>query len=141
MHQPDSKIGQSLKIWHECVVGRDIERLGQIIADDAVFRSPFLWKSKKGVEILKIVLKSANMVFEEFQYHRTLANEDSVVLEFSAHIGEIQLKGIDLIRFNEHGQIVELEVMVRPFKGLQALGEAMTRQMTANGDIEAFLQA
>ena len=130
-----------MKIWHECVISRKLERLDEIIAEDAVFRSPFLWKPKQGAAILKIILKSATMVFEDFEYHRTLSNEDSIVLEFSAHVGEIQLKGIDLLRFDQHGRIVELEVMVRPFKGLQALGEAMTRQMTANGDIEKFLQA
>ena len=35
-----------------------------------------------------------------------------------------QLKGIDLIRFNERGEMVEFEVMIRPIKAL-ALGEAM----------------
>ena len=34
-----------------------------------------------------------------------------------------QLKGIDLIRFNELGEMVEFEVMIRPIKALAALGE------------------
>ena len=38
-------------------------------------------------------------------------------------------KGIDLIRFDEHGRIDEFEVMVRPFSGLQALGAAMSRKL------------
>jgi len=47
------------------------------------------------------------------------------VLEFSARVGDKQLKGIDLVRFNEQGQITEFEVMVRPLSGLQALGTEM----------------
>jgi len=35
------------------------------------------------------------------------------------------LKGVDLVRFNADGKIVEFEVMVRPIKALQALGTRM----------------
>jgi hypothetical protein len=35
------------------------------------------------------------------------------------------LKGIDLIHFNAAGEMAEFEVMVRPIKALQALGEEM----------------
>ena len=52
-----------------------------------------------------------------------------MVLEFSARVGDKQLKGIDLIRFNEQGQIIEFEVMIRPLSGLQALGEEMGRRL------------
>src|SRR3546814_6016205 len=41
------------------------------------------------------------------------------------------LKGIDMIRFDENGKIVEFEVMVRPLSGLQALGEEMGRRLGA----------
>jgi hypothetical protein len=44
-------------------------------------------------------------------------------------VGDKQLKGIDLIRFNEQGQIIEFEVMIRPLSGLQALGEEMGRRL------------
>ncbi|MNC50555.1 hypothetical protein D3C75_998010 [compost metagenome] len=54
-----------------------------------------------------------------------------MILEFSARVGEKELKGIDMIRFNEQGKIVEFEVMVRPLSGLQALGEEMGRRLGA----------
>jgi len=70
-------------------------------------------------------------VFEDFVYHRQLASADglSVVLEFSARVGERELKGIDMIRFDEQGLIREFEVMIRPMSGLQALGEEMGRRL------------
>jgi hypothetical protein len=46
-----------------------------------------------------------------------------VALKFSANIGKWQLKGIDLIKFNDAGEMIDFEVMVRPIKALQALGE------------------
>ena len=45
--------------------------------------------------------------------------------KFSANIGKWQLKGVDLITFNPSGEMIEFEVMIRPIKALQALGEAM----------------
>ena len=40
----------------------------------------------------------------------------NVVLEFSANVGDKSLKGIDMIRFNEQGKIVDFEVMIRPMR-------------------------
>ena len=36
-----------------------------------------------------------------------------------------------MIRFDEEGKIVDFEVMVRPFNGLQALGEEMGARLAA----------
>ena len=36
-----------------------------------------------------------------------------------------------MIRFNEHGQIVEFEVMLRPKSGLDALAAQMGQRMAA----------
>jgi hypothetical protein len=36
-----------------------------------------------------------------------------------------QLKDVDLITFNEAGEMIEFEVMVRPIKALAAPGEEM----------------
>ena len=66
-------------------------------------------------------------IFKDFSYYRQFASADglSVVLEFSATVNDKQLKGIDMIRFDEQGLIVEFEVMVRPLNGLQELGAQM----------------
>ena len=54
-----------------------------------------------------------------------------LVLEFSARVGDRSLKGIDMIAFDEQGRIVDFEVMVRPFNGLQALGAEMGARLAA----------
>ena len=70
-------------------------------------------------------------VFEDFTYHRTYTSEDgmSAILEFSAKVNGKELKGIDQIRFDEEGKIVDFEVMVRPMSGLQALGDEMAQRL------------
>lgn len=73
-----------------------------------------------------LVLTTVVQIFENFRYHRQFtAGPADAGLEFSANIGKWQLKGIDLITFNEAGEMVEFEVMVRPIKALQALGDEM----------------
>lgn len=121
----------TLKRWHTMLATADLKALPELLAPDAVFRSPMAHTPYPGAPVVSMILNTVFTVFEDFQYHRELASADghSVVLEFSARVGDKQLKGIDLIRFNEEGQIIEFEVMVRPLSGLQALGEEMGRRL------------
>ena len=121
----------SLVAWHQLVASREPQKLPPLLHPDAMFRSPMAFKPYQGAMIVAVVLRTALATFEDFRYHRELASADglNVVLEFSARVGDKQLKGIDLIRFDEAGKIVEFEVMIRPFSGLQALGEEMAKRL------------
>ncbi|MNY60550.1 hypothetical protein D3C86_1971200 [compost metagenome] len=83
--------------------------------------------------MVSAILNTVIQVFADFTYHRQLASADglNVVLEFSARVNGRELKGIDMIRFDEQGKIVDFEVMVRPMSGLQALGEEMGQRLGA----------
>ncbi|MGV3679610.1 MAG: nuclear transport factor 2 family protein [Acidovorax sp.] len=118
---------RSLETWHHMVASRDLSNLLSIVHPDAVFRSPMANTAYSSAPALMLALSTVIQVFEDFTYHRQLATDDglNIVLEFSARVGDKQLKGIDLVRFNEQGQITEFEVMVRPLSGLQALGAEM----------------
>lgn len=117
----------SLDRWHAMVVARDFSELASISHPDAIFRSPMAITPYQSAAALTLAVTTVLQVFEDFAYHRQLASDDGldVVLEFSARVGDKRLKGIDLIRFDEAGRIVEFEVMVRPLSGLQALGAEM----------------
>lgn len=120
-------VARSLDTWHHMVASRDLSNLLSIVHPDAVFRSPMANTAYTSAPALMLALSTVIQVFEDFTYHRQLATYDglNIVLEFSARVGDKQLKGIDLVRFNEQGQITEFEVMVRPLSGLQALGAEM----------------
>lgn len=120
-------VARSLDTWHHMVASRDLSNLLSIVHPDAVFRSPMANTAYTSAPALMLALSTVIRVFEDFTYHRQLATDDglNIVLEFSARVGDKQLKGIDLVRFNEQGQITEFEVMVRPLSGLQALGTEM----------------
>ncbi|MNP16183.1 SnoaL-like domain protein [compost metagenome] len=124
---------ETLSLWHAMIRTGDLKGLPRLLDPQAVFRSPMAHTPYPGAPVVSMILNTVFEVFEDFTYHRDLASADglNVILEFSARVGEKQLKGIDMIRFNEQGKIVDFEVMVRPLSGLQALGEEMGRRLGA----------
>jgi hypothetical protein len=120
-------VAQSLDKWHTLVEHKDLDALEAIVHPQATFRSPMAFKPYGPAPALLLALRTVITIFEDFTYHRQFGSEDglNVVLEFSAVVDGKQLKGIDMIRFDEQGRIVEFEVMIRPLNALQALGAAM----------------
>jgi hypothetical protein len=127
------KAAESLNLWHAMIRTGDLQDLPALLDPQAVFRSPMAHTPYPGAPVVSMILNTVCKVFEDFTYHRELASADglNVILEFSARVGDKQLKGIDMIRFNEQGKIIDFEVMVRPLSGLQALGEEMGRRLGA----------
>ncbi|WP_375739030.1 nuclear transport factor 2 family protein [Pseudomonas boanensis] len=123
----------SLQRWHDMLNQRDLAALPELLAANVVFRSPMAHTPYPGPAVVSTILNTVIEVFVDFTYHRQLVTADglSVVLEFSARVDGRELKGIDMIRFDEHGKIVEFEVMVRPMSGLQALGQEMGQRLGA----------
>lgn len=124
-------VAASLQRWHQFIASQDLSQLPELLHPQAVFRSPMAHTPYPGAQAVNLILNTVIKVFEDFAYHRELASADglSVVLEFSARVGERELKGIDMIRFDEQGKIVDFEVMIRPVSGLAALGEEMGRRL------------
>jgi hypothetical protein len=117
---------RTLDIWHRFVASGDHGLLASLLSEHIVFRSPFVQSPIPGREATLLVLTTVVQIFENFRYHRTfIAGSHDAALEFSANIGKWQLKGIDLIKFNASGEMIEFEVMIRPIKALQALGDEM----------------
>ena len=123
----------TLKRWREMVASKDLETLKEIIHPDAVFRSPVAHSPYQGRDALVLALSTVIDVFQNFTYHREFFTEDgnNATLEFSAHVGGKQLKGVDLVKFDDDGLITEFEVMIRPASGLMALGEEMGKRVGA----------
>ena len=128
---PLPAVAESLAAWHHMIESGDLGALPKLLHPEAIFRSPMAFKPYPGAQAVEFILKTVFGVFKNFAYHRQLFSDDglNVVLEFSAEVGAKQLKGIDLIRFDTAGKIVEFEVMVRPMSGLQALGEEMGKRV------------
>lgn len=123
----------SLREWHRIVASGDLAALPALLHPDVVFRSPAAFKPYEGAPTVALILRTVFDVFSGFAYERQFATADgeSVALEFRAQVGDKRLKGIDLIRFDADGRIVDFEVMIRPASGLQVLADAMGRRLAA----------
>ncbi len=124
-------VSQALAHWHKMVAQGDLSTLPSILHSDAVFFSPVAHTPYPGAPVVALILNTVAQVFTDFTYLRELATDDglNVVLEFSAQVKGKQLKGIDMIRFDAEGKIVEFEVMIRPLNALQALAEEMAQRL------------
>ncbi|EKE24195.1 MAG: NADH:flavin oxidoreductase/NADH oxidase [uncultured bacterium] len=122
---------KSIARWHEMLETRDMSILNELLAEEVVFRSPVAFQPYPGKQVVFFILTNVIQVFEKFTYHREFISEDgnNVVLEFSANVGDKKLKGVDMIQFNEEGQMIDFEVMIRPKSGLEALAVQMGQRM------------
>jgi hypothetical protein len=117
----------TMRAWHELVKTRDPEGLDAVLADSAVFHSPIVHTPQVGKPITKLYLLAAFQVFfnETFRYVRELRGPHDAVLEFEVEIDSIRVNGVDMIKWNDDGQIVEFKVMIRPLKAIQLIHERM----------------
>lgn len=119
----------TLSKWHEFVETENAEILGEIFDEDIKFHSPFIWKPKEGKPMATKIITTVVTVFENFKYVREIVGETDCVLEFEANLGELTLRGVDLIKVNAEGKIIDFEVMVRPANALQVLGTEMGKRL------------
>ena len=121
--------------WHEVMKNSELELLDKIIADDATFSSPVVFKPMLGKEITMMYLSAAGQSFnmEKFQYTKEVHDGMNSVLEFETYIDEISVNGVDIIEWNEDGKIANFKVMIRPFKAVQKVQQKMVEALESLG--------
>ena len=120
-----------LAAWHRYMVGNDPALLDELIADDAVFHSPVVQTPQVGKAKVLLYLHAAGKVLgnDAFRYVRELVDGPEALLEFETAIDGITINGIDLIRFDLEGRIIDFKVMVRPLKAINKLWSMMAAQL------------
>jgi ketosteroid isomerase-like protein len=121
--------------WHEHVAHGDPAGLDALIADDCVFQSPAVHSPQVGKAITLKYLRAAMAVLNgpSFRYLDEWVGADSAVLEFEAEVDGLTVNGVDMIWWNEAGQITRFKVMVRPLKALNALVARMAAELQRGG--------
>jgi hypothetical protein len=105
-----------------------------VLAEDVTFNSPVVFKPYAGRDIVGLILTEGAMkVFSDFRYTDRFEQGDSAVLVFEARVGDREVQGIDMLRFDGDGRVRELTVMVRPMSAVHALAEAMGRELERAG--------
>jgi len=120
--------------WHKIVANHDVAGLASLLADDAVFHSPVVHSPQRGKALTQSYLTAAFGVFvnPSFHYVREIVGEHDAVLEFLVQIDGVSVNGVDMIKWDDAGKIVEFKVMLRPLKAINVVHlkmAAMLQQM------------
>ena len=127
---------EHLARWHDYIKAPSHAELWEMLHPDAVFESPVVHTPQRGRDIVFKYLASADKVLggEGFTYTGEWIGPNSAIIEFENVVRGIKVNGIDMITWNEAGQITHFKVMVRPLKAInlvhQMMGE-MLEQMAA----------
>ncbi len=123
----------TLATWHRLIEERDVRGLDAILAEDAVFHSPVVHTPQAGKALTRMYLAAAFAVLanDSFRYLREIVGERDAVLEFQTEVEGIVINGVDLIRWNDEGEIVDFKVMVRPLKAINLLHQKMAAMLQA----------
>jgi hypothetical protein len=126
--------------WHAHLRGELPGGLDELLHDDVVFYSPIVYTPQAGKAITKVYLEAAGQTLpgddaserggddsKRFRYTKHVLAGDTAVLEFETTVEGLYVNGVDIIRADAAGRIVEFRVMIRP---LQAVN-LVHRQMAA----------
>lgn len=121
--------------WHDMMSTGSMEDLDELLAPDCVFLSPVVHTPQEGRDITKLYLTGASHVLgNEFNYVKEVVTDKHAVLEFECKVDDILVNGVDIMTFNDAGQITEFKVMVRPLKAINmvhAKMKAMLEQLSS----------
>jgi hypothetical protein len=116
-----------LALWHRIVWDRDPAGLDALLADDVVFFSPVVHAPQVGKALTAMYLAAALQVFGNptFRYVREIVGDHDAMLEFETELDGIVVNGVDILKWNDAGRVVEFKVMLRPLKAINLIHEKM----------------
>ncbi len=124
--------------FRTAVEAGEIAGSSELFREDAVFRSPVVYRPYEGRDAVLKVLEAAERVLGlggHFRYVHQLEDSDArvAILEFATEVDGRQVEGIDKLTFDEDGRITELKVMLRPASALQVVGARMAEEVARLG--------
>ncbi len=121
--------------YRAAVERRDLDVVAELLAPEIVFHSPVTFHPFVGRETVRKLLGEVIQVFEGFRFTDELAMDGGHALIFRATVagGDREIEGIDLLRFDVDGSIVDFTVMLRPLSALVPFAQAMGERAQAAG--------
>jgi hypothetical protein len=127
--------------WHQHMHGEP-GVLDELLDDDVIFYSPVVYTPQRGKEVTKVYLAAAVVAFvgdvadnsrpSAFVYTKQVVAGDTAVLEFESLMVGKYINGVDIIRVNEAGRIVEFHVMIRPLQAVNTVHRLMGAALDAH---------
>ena len=120
--------------WHRHLRGDLPGGLDELLDDDVVFYSPIVYTPQRGKAITTLYLEAAAASLggsdeDTFRYTKQVLAGDTAVLEFETSVDGKYVNGVDIIRCNDAGRIVEFRVMLRPLQGITIVHDQMRERL------------
>ena len=141
----ESPAAAGVEAWHRFVRNVNEQDLDAMLADEVVFHSPIVHTPQAGRAMTKLYLMAAFNVFPgedpagasadpgkpsgKFRYVREVVGESDAILEFETEMDGVFVNGVDMIRWNDEGRIIDFKVMVRPLKAIQTVHAQMAAML------------
>ena len=131
----------TIQAFHDAALAKDDAALLPLFAQDIRFLPPTYWKTWTGNRSVAAILAHVTAIFTDFTYRRVLGNGRDWMLEFQCKVTGLDAVGVDLITLNADGLVQELEVVMRPYKSVGALREAMMARIAQDPGFAPFRDA
>jgi hypothetical protein len=130
--------------WHAHLRGNLPGGLDELLDDDVVFYSPIVYTPQQGKAITTLYLEAAGQTLPGepsessspgngasggFRYTKQVLAGDTAVLEFETTVEGKYVNGVDIIRCNDAGRIVEFRVMIRPLQAVNLVHQQMAAML------------
>ena len=127
-----SEVGPNHGLFRRGVESKDVAVMMEAFADGAVLHSPITFTPFEGKEAIARLLGILMQVFQDFRYTDELtAGDGTRALIFRTRVGDREVEGLDLIRFDDVGLIRDFTVMVRPRSAVEALLREVSSRLSA----------
>lgn len=139
----DQVIDGVIERWHRHLRGELPGGLDELLHDDVVFYSPVVYTPQEGKALTSMYLQAAGQTLPgstsegegeggdssgagaRFRYTKQVLAGDTAVLEFETTVAGKYVNGVDIIRCDDQGRIVEFRVMLRPLQAVNVVHEQM----------------
>ena len=135
-------IEQTIAKWHQHLRGELPGGLDELLHDDVVFYSPIVFTPQEGKAITKLYLQAAGQTLpgttptvrrrgaavgrgQRSATRSRCMSGDTAVLEFETSVEGKYVNGVDIIRCDDDGRIVEIRVMIRPLQAINLVHRQM----------------
>lgn len=134
----DERARRFIAGWDDAVGQRDLVAAGAMLADHVAFWSPAVHRPTSGRDTVMEILDTVMDVFGDIVYTNVFANDTGgVVMQFATtvHDGErrLDVEGVDVFQLDDDGLAIEMRVMLRPLRAVEAVVAAMQERVAQGG--------
>jgi ketosteroid isomerase-like protein len=139
-------IDQVVQRWSKFLFEESAEELDTLLAEDVVFHPPLVDTPLRGKDVNTLFFQAGKQVMVAgsngtFRYTRQVTSGDVAMLEFETTLGTTHFNGIDVIRCDSAGRIVEFRMMIRPLEALNVMLLGIAATARPGSDLAAVQAA